>query len=65
MKYPQRTEGTTVLTTPDKLKSWQLIIRCIHQRGADQEDCLKELAARGLWLSAEQKAQAGLAETLP
>jgi hypothetical protein len=50
------------LVPADKLKSWQLIIRCIHQRGADQARCLVELGARGLWLNDEQKAQAGLTE---
>lgn len=48
------------LTQPNALKDWQLMIRCIHQRGADQEACLAELARRGLWLSAEQRAQADL-----
>lgn len=50
----------TKLTPPAQLKGWQLIIRCIHQRGPDQQACLSELAARGLWLSPDQKAQAGL-----
>lgn len=48
------------LTPPAKLKSWALIIRCIHQRGEDQTACLAELTARGLWLAPEQRQQAGL-----
>ncbi|MBB3910142.1 hypothetical protein [Sphingomonas desiccabilis] len=48
------------LVPPERLKDWQLVLRCIHQRGADQEACLAELRERGLWLSEEQRAQAGL-----
>ena len=48
------------LVPPQDLRDWELIIRCIHQRGADQERCLEELRRRGLWLSDEQRAQAGL-----
>lgn len=50
-----------VLVKPRHLASWCLIIRCIHQRGEDQSNCLAELARRGLWLTEEQKIQAGLA----
>ena len=52
----------TALVPPGELKDWALLIRCIHQRGADQEACLAELSRRGLWLSPEQKEQAGLVE---
>jgi hypothetical protein len=55
---------TYILTAPERLKDYALIIRCIHQRGDDQERCLKELGRRGLWLSADQKAQAGLQESI-
>lgn len=51
------------LAHPSALRDWELIIRCIWQRGEDQERCLKELKARGLWLSSEQRPQAGLPET--
>ena len=50
------------LTPASKLKSYQLIIRCIHQRGEDQAACLIELRRRGLWLSPEQRAHAGLSD---
>jgi hypothetical protein len=50
-----------VLVKPRRLASWCLIIRCIHQRGEDQRNCLAELSRRGLWLTEEQKIQAGLA----
>jgi hypothetical protein len=43
-----------------KLHAFAVIIRAIHERGASQAAALAELNARGLWLSAEQKAQAGL-----
>jgi hypothetical protein len=48
------------LTDPEKLPAFALIIRCIHQRGPDQERCLTELGKRGLWLSDTQKKEAGL-----
>ena len=54
----------TRLVDPFYLKDWALLIRCVWQRGADQERCLKELGRRGLWLSADQKAQAGLQESI-
>jgi hypothetical protein len=50
----------TRLVDPFYLKDWALIIRCIWQRGEDQERCLEELDRWGLWLSDDQKAQAGL-----
>ena len=43
-----------------KFPAFAIIIRAIHERGASQEEALSELARRGLWLSDDQKAQAGL-----
>lgn len=40
--------------------AWQIIIRAIWTRGERQQIAVKHLAERGLWLSAEQKMQAGL-----
>lgn len=39
---------------------YAVIIRCLHCKGNDQREALDELARRGLWLTAEMKAQAGL-----
>jgi hypothetical protein len=44
-----------------KAPHFVVIIRAIHERGASQSQALAELAARGLWLSPEQRQQAGLA----
>lgn len=44
----------------DRLRNWQVIIQAIHERGETQRAMLAELNRRGLWLSAEQRAQAGL-----
>lgn len=43
-----------------KLPSFAVIIQAIHERGATQQAALRELAKRGLWLSADQKKEAGL-----
>lgn len=43
-----------------KLESFCVIIQAIHERGETQRAALDELRARGLWLSAEQRQQAGL-----
>lgn len=43
-----------------ELPSYCVIIQAIHERGARQQRALSELDRRGLWLSAEQKRQAGL-----
>lgn len=51
---------TTKLAPVRKMKSWVVIIRCIHCRGQDQKDALVELERRGLWLSEEQKFEAEL-----
>jgi hypothetical protein len=44
-----------------KVQSFVVIIRCMHTRGADQEQALRELRARGLWLADWQKVAAGIA----
>lgn len=46
----------------DKAPSFAVIIRAIHERGASQQAALTELNARGLWLSPEQRQQAGLSD---
>lgn len=53
------------LVRPENLKAYQVIIRAIHQRGEDQWNCLAELDRRGLWLTEDQKVQAGLASYWP
>lgn len=47
------------------LPSYAVIIRAIHSRGATQEEALLELDRRRLWLTEEQKVQAGLASFWP
>lgn len=45
----------------DKLPhSYMVIIQAIHERGETQKAMLAELNRRGLWLSDEQRKQAGL-----
>lgn len=44
----------------DKLPAYCVIIQAIHERGETQAAALRELRLRGLWLSDEQKQQAGL-----
>lgn len=41
-------------------QSYALIIRATHERGLEQWAALREMGKRGLWLSPEQKMQAGL-----
>lgn len=43
-----------------KLPSYCVIIQAIHERGPRQIAALDELNRRGLWLSADQRKQAGL-----
>lgn len=43
-----------------RLPHFCVIIQAIHERGETQRAALDELAARGLWLSADQRSQAGL-----
>lgn len=44
-----------------KCPAYIIIIRAIHERGESQRTALRALKARGLWLSDEQKQQAGVA----
>ena len=45
-----------------KLKdNYCVIIQAIHERGETQKAALRELDKRGLWLSEDQKKQAGVA----
>lgn len=44
----------------EKAQHFVVIIRAIHERGESQRQALEELKARGLWLSDDQKRQAGL-----
>jgi hypothetical protein len=48
------------MTPVRQIISYAVIIRAIHERGQTQVDALVEMARRGLWLSADQKKQAGL-----
>ena len=43
-----------------KQPAFVIIIRAIHERGESQQAALAELDHRGLWLSKDQRAQAGL-----
>lgn len=43
-----------------KAQPFIIIIRAIHERGPNQDQALSALKARGLWLTDEQKQQAGL-----
>lgn len=43
------------------IPSYAVILRCIHERGRTQRSALRELDRRGLWLTADQRQQAGLA----
>ena len=51
----------TVLTPAREIPSYAVILRAIHERGAAQAEAFLELNRRGLWLTADMKAQAGLA----
>lgn len=44
----------------DTMPDYAVIIRAIHDRGTAQVSALSELNRRGLWLSPEQRKQAGL-----
>lgn len=48
------------MTPLEKIEGYAVIIRCIHCRGTDQEAALIELERRRMWLSADQRKQAGL-----
>lgn len=49
------------LTPIDRIPDFAVIIRAIHERGNTQRKALAELDRRGLWLSDDQRHQAGLA----
>ena len=51
----------TILTPVRSIPSYAVILRAIHERGETQREALLELDRRGLWLTADMKAQAGLA----
>lgn len=48
------------LTPVREIKDFAVIIRCIHCRGEAQTEALIELDRRRMWLTDEQKLQAGL-----
>ena len=48
-----------------ELTAYAVIIRAIHERGHYQDEALAELDRRGLWLTLDQKVQAGLASYWP
>jgi hypothetical protein len=52
------------LTPVREIPSFAVIIRCIWERGYTQAEALEELARRGLWLTEDQRVQAGLAQSL-
>jgi hypothetical protein len=43
-----------------RAQSYVVIIRTIHERGGSQAAALAELNRRGLWLTTDQRRQAGL-----
>jgi hypothetical protein len=44
------------------IESYAVIIRAIHERGQTQAEALAELTRRGLWLTTDQRRQAGLSD---
>lgn len=48
------------LNPVQNIPAYAVIIRAIWERGASQHEALSELLRRRLWLSAEQKKQAGI-----
>jgi hypothetical protein len=48
------------LAAVDRIPAYAVIIRAIHERGPNQAAALLELERRGLWLSTDQKKQAGV-----
>ena len=59
VRLPREIRGARPMTI-DRLPAYAVIIRAIWSRGTEQQAALVELARRGLWLSPEQRAQAGL-----
>lgn len=51
---------TTKLEPVEAIPAYAVIIRATWERGETQREALAELDRRGLWLSAEQRKQAGL-----
>lgn len=49
----------TELTPVAEIPAYAVIIRCCWERGVNQQEALAELNRRGLWLSPDQKRQAG------
>lgn len=43
-----------------RIPAWCVITRAIWERGRTQTAALRELGRRGLWLSDDQRKQAGL-----
>jgi hypothetical protein len=52
----------TKLTPVHKIPAYAVITRATWERGAIQAEALAELDRRGLWLSDDQRKQAGLAD---
>lgn len=50
----------TKLTPVAEIPAYAVIIRCCWERGPVQREALDELERRRLWLSPEQKIQAGI-----
>lgn len=48
-----------------QIPSYAVILRCCWCRGEEQAEALEELDRRRLWLTEDQKVQAGLACRLP
>lgn len=59
----QTIEAIRLAIAASRSPSFAVIIRAIHSRGESQRIALRELSRRGLWLTAEQKWQAGLKES--
>jgi len=53
-------EVRATLVSVREIPTYAVIIRCIHCRGTDQAQALAELAARGCWLTEDQKREAGI-----
>lgn len=54
-----RRRKPTKLTPVREVPDYAVIIRCVWCRGADQQEAFAELELRRLWLSEDQKTQAG------
>jgi hypothetical protein len=56
----KRTRKPVKLTPVRDIPHYAVITRAIWERGATQAEALAELDRRGLWLSPDQRKQAGL-----